>query len=82
MSLRCVRSQDVAVLVRVATRIDLSAPRPLVRPFDFENSILSEVENTKQSLQILHDFKSEKFLTDYLDKQKKYSLNFYEEMNL
>lgn len=53
-----------------------------INPFDFENSILSEVENTEQSLQILHDFKSEKFLTDYLNKQKKYSLNFYEEINL
>lgn len=51
-----------------------------INPFDFENSIISEVENTEQSLQILYDFKSEKFLIDYLHKQKKYSFNFYEEI--
>ena len=51
-----------------------------INPFDFENSVISEVENTEQSLQILYDFKSEKFLIDYLQKQKKYSFNFYEEI--
>lgn len=53
-----------------------------INPFDFENNILSEVENTDQSIKILHDFKSEKFLINYLNKQKEYSLNFYEEINL
>lgn len=53
-----------------------------INPFDFQNNFLFEAENSDQVLKILHNFKSEKFLVDYLTKQKEYSLNFYEEIKL